>query len=310
MTPQQPSDQPTQQRSHQVIGIDVGGTAVKLGRFNQQGQCLAQTRIATPQPAFPQDVVAQIAAALPTINSDGTATAIGIGTPGPSDKFGRIARIAINLEGWIDVPLADMMEAETNRPTLVANDANCAGVGEAWLGAGQSYENFILLTLGTGVGGAIILNRELFIGPRGTAGELGLITFNPDGPPCNSGNSGSLEQFASARAIQRQTGKSPKELAEAADRGEADAIAFWQTYGHTLGAGLASLTYVLSPEAILLGGGVAASFDRFYPSLKEELFQRVLSCSRAGLVIRPATLGNQAGMIGAAKLALDKFGAR
>ncbi len=289
-----------------VLGIDVGGTAIKLGRFNPQGECLAQVSVPTPQPPLPPAVVAQIVAAIPRVDPDKMAIALGVGTPGPSDAQGRIARIAFNLEGWVDVPLADMLEAQTGLPTIVANDGNCAGVGEAWLGAGQTYQNFILLTLGTGVGGAIILKGELFLGPQGTAGELGLVTLNPDGPPCNSGNRGSLEQYASATAIQRQAGKSPEELAIAADRGEPEAIAFWQAYGRTLGAGLAGLTYILAPEAILLGGGVAASFEHFYPSLEAELFERVLPCSRSGLVIRPATLGNQAGMIGAAKLALEK----
>ena len=288
----------------QVLGLDVGGTAIKMGRFASDGRCLKQVTVPTPQPALPEDVVDQIVRSIPLIDPDKEAIAIGVGTPGPSDGAGRIARIAINLKGWIDVPLADYLEAKVDLPVVVANDANCAGLGERWLGAGKDYRNFIMLTLGTGVGGAIILNGDLYVGDRGTAGELGLITFEPDGPPCKSGNNGSLEQFASAKAIKRMTGKSPQTLFEEASNGIPEAIAFWEQYGTNLGTGLASLTYVLSPDAIILGGGVAASFDLFFPSLKTELHRRVLPSSRENLSIIPANLGNEAGMLGAAKLAL------
>jgi glucokinase len=229
--------------------------------------------------------------------------AIGVGTPGPADAAGRIARVAINLEGWRDIPLADWLEAETGRPTVIANDANCAGLGEAWLGAGRQFRHLILLTLGTGVGGAIILNNELFVGPQGAAGELGLITLNPNGPPCNSGNQGSLEQYASIQAIRRQAGLDPAELGERAKAGDPQALEFWQSYGRNLGAGLASLIYVLTPEAIVIGGGVSASAEFFFPTLRAEIERRVLPSSCMDLQLLQAQLGNRAGIVGAAKLA-------
>jgi glucokinase len=244
-----------------------------------------------------------MAAAIAQVDPDQQAAAIGVGTPGPADAAGRIARVAINLAGWHDVPLADWLEAKTGRPTVIANDANCAGMGEAWLGAGRWYRNLILLTLGTGVGGAIILDGKLFVGHHGTAGELGLITLNPDGPPCNSGNQGSLEQYASVQAIRRRTGMEPDELGALALAGNPQALEFWQHYGRDLGAGLASLIYVLTPEAIVLGGGVSASADFFFPAMQAEIERRVLPSSRAGLQVLRAELGNQAGMVGAAKLA-------
>ncbi|MCY7391918.1 MAG: ROK family protein, partial [Leptolyngbyaceae cyanobacterium CAN_BIN12] len=216
---------------------------------------------------------------------------------------GRIARVAINLKDWHDVPLADWIEAKTGLPTTIANDANCAGMGEAWLGAGRWFRNLILLTLGTGVGGAIILDGKLFVGHHGTAGELGLITLNPDGPACNSGNRGSLEQYASVQAIRRRTGLEPDELGARAIAGDAKALEFWHHYGHDLGAGLASLIYVLAPEAVIIGGGVSASADLFFPAIQTELERRVLPCSLAGLQLLKAELGNQAGIVGAAKLA-------
>ncbi len=287
----------------QVVGIDLGGSAIKLGRFSQDGSCLQTLTVPTPQPATPDAVLLAMVAAIAQIDSEQQANAIGVGTPGPSDATGRIARIAINLPGWHDIPLADWLEAKTGRPTAIANDANCAGLGEAWLGAGRWYRNLVLLTLGTGVGGAIILDGRLFAGHHGAAGELGLITLNPAGPPCKSGNHGSLEQYASVQAIRRRTGLEPDELSARAAAGDVEALTFWRDYGRDLGAGLTSLIYVLTPEAIVIGGGVSASADLFFPALQAEIEQRVLPSSRTGLQLLRAELGNRAGMVGAARLA-------
>jgi glucokinase len=292
----------------EVIGIDLGGTAIKLGRFRKDGTCLQSLTVATPQPATPIAVVEAMVTAIARLDPDQNAIAIGIGTPGPADASGRIAKVAINLADWRDVPLADFLEAKTSIPTILANDANCAGLGEAWLGAGRPFQNLILLTLGTGVGGAIVLGGELFIGHRGAAGELGLIALNPEGPPCNSGNQGSLEQYVSVRAIRRQTGKEPAELGQLAKAGNPEALAFWESYGRLLGVGLSSLIYVLTPEAIVIGGGVSASANFFFPATQAEIERRVLPSSRTGLKLLTAELGNQAGMVGAAKLAWQKVG--
>lgn len=289
--------------SQSVIGVDLGGTAIKLGKFDRQGSCLQTQTVATPQPATPEAVLAAIAEAVGQLDPSSESIALGMGTPGPADAQGRIAKVAINLDGWQDVPVADILEAQTGRRVILANDANCAGLGEAWLGAGRAFRDVVVLTLGTGVGGAVILNGHLFVGRNGSAGELGLITLNPDGPACNSGNAGSLEQYASIRAIRRETGLEPHELAAKAEAGDGDAIAYWQGYGRRLGAGLASLIYVLTPEAVVLGGGIAAGASLFLEAVRAEIDRRVLPTSREGLQLRVAELGNQAGMVGAAKLA-------
>jgi glucokinase len=290
----------------QVIGVDLGGSAIKLGRFTQDGTCLQALSVSTPQPAFPDAVLTVIVAAIDQVDPDSQAIAIGIGTPGPTDITGRIAKVAINLPGWQAIPLADWLESKIDRPTIVANDANCAALGEAWLGVGRSLRHWILLTLGTGVGGAIIFNGELFVGHQGTAGELGLVTLNPDGPECNSGNRGSLEQYASVQAIRRRTGLEPGELGARAKAGDPAALEFWQSYGRDLGAGLASLIYVLTPEAVVIGGGVSGSAKFFLPTVQAEIERRVMPSSRQGLQLLCAALGNRAGMIGAAKLAWQK----
>ncbi len=291
----------------EVIGVDLGGTAIKLGRFLENGTCLESVTIPTPQPAIPSVVIDAIASMVNQLNDHKKAVALGIGTPGPTDVESRIALVAINLSGWQNVPLADELEPKTGLKTIIANDANCAGLGEAWLGAGKNYQNMILLTLGTGVGGAIILNGKLFTGRLGSAGELGLITLNPDGHNCNSGNQGSLEQYVSATAIYRDTGKNPAELGQLAQNNDTEALRFWQNYGMQLGAGLASLIYILTPEVIVIGGGVSASSKFFLPATEAEINRRVLLSSRAGLKLMVAELGNQAGMVGAAKLAWQNW---
>jgi glucokinase len=291
----------------QVIGIDLGGTAIKLGRYQLDGTCLQTLTVPTPQPALPEVVLNRLVETIAQLDPEHQATAIGIGTPGPSDAAQRVARIAINLPGWKEIPLAGWLEVKTKRSTVVANDANCAALGEAWLGAGRDFQDFLLLTLGTGVGGAIIMNGKLYLGHNGAAGELGLITLNPDGPPCNSGNRGSLEQYVSAQAILRRSGKPADEMGRLAQAGNPEALTFWNCYGRDLGVGLTSLIYVLTPEAIVIGGGVSASAEFFFPAARQEIDRRVEPASRSHVQLVQAELGNQAGMAGAAKLAIDKF---
>ena len=287
----------------QVIGIDIGGTTISVGCFGEDGTCLKSINLATPQPAIPEAIVNAIANPIQTLDQNYNCRAIGVGMPGPTDETNRIARVGINLPDWQDIPLAQWLETQTRLPVTLANDANSAAVGEAWLGAGRGIQNFILLTLGTGVGGAIFIDGKLFTGSYGAAGELGLVTLYPEGYPCNSGNQGSLEQYASIGAIRRITGKEPLELGQLAAKGDRDSLDFWQQYGKTLGAGIASLVYVLTPEAVILGGGISASAEYFFPATLAEIERRVHPSSRVGLRLLKAELGSNAGMIGAAKLA-------
>jgi glucokinase len=290
----------------EVIGIDLGGTAIKLGRFTEDGACLQSLTVPTPQPAYPDETIDQIVYAIEKLAPGMiNISAIGIGTPGPADVAGRVAKIAINLEGWIDIPVATILQSRTGVPAVVGNDGNCAGLGENWLGAGRNYRNSILLTLGTGVGGAVFLNGVLFTGHAGSAGELGLIAFDPAGHPCKSGNNGSLEQFLSGQAIRRITGKEPAEMGRLAAAGDRSALEFWNNYGRNLGIGLTSILYILTPEVAIIGGGISASAQYFLPAAQREIDRRVMTTSRPKFQLIAAELGNQAGITGAAKLAWE-----
>ena len=291
----------------QLIGIDLGGTAIKLGRFSDSGVLLADLQVPTPQPAMPGGVVMAIVEAVQQLDPDRLAPLVGVGLPGPMDAAGRVARVCINLPGWEQVPLAAWLEAQLQRRVTLANDGNCAVVGEAWTGAARGYDDVLLLTLGTGVGGGVLLGGKLFTGHGGAAAEPGLICVDPEGPPCNSGNRGSLEQFCSIGGLARLSPLDPKELCRRADGGDGEALAVWRAYGRWLGIGLSSLVYVLTPRLVLIGGGLSAASAHFLPAAQAELEQRVQAESRAGLELRRAALGNGAGRLGAARLALERL---
>jgi len=292
----------------QLIGVDLGGTAIKLGRFTCEGELLAGLELPTPQPAMPGAVTIAIAEAMAQLDPDREVQLVGVGHPGPADRECRVARLAINLPGWSDVPLADWLEPLIGRRVTCANDANCALIGEAWLGAARGADDVLLLTLGTGVGGAVLLGGGLFTGVNGAAAEPGLIGINPDGPPCNSGNRGSLESYCSIRGLARLSTLAPSELCRRADDGDAEALAVWQRYGQLLGIGLSSLLYLFTPQRVLLGGGLSGASHHFLPAVWAELEQRVLAVSRVDLQIHRCELGNGAGRLGAARLALDRLG--
>jgi glucokinase len=291
----------------QLIGVDLGGTAIKLGRFDRAGTLLEALEVATPRPAVPGAVTVAITEAVARIDPQGLAPLVGVAHPGPSDRLGRVARIAINLPGWRDVPLADWLEPLLGRRVTCANDANCALIGERWHGAVRGSGDVVLLTLGTGVGGAVLLSGELFTGPGGAAAEPGLIGIQPDGPPCNSGNRGSLESYCSIAGLARLSPLEPPELHRRAASGDPQALAVWGAYGRLLGIGISSLLYVLTPELVLLGGGLSAASDHFLPAVWQEVEERVLAVSREGLRIERCALGNGAGRLGAARLALERL---
>ena len=292
----------------QVIGIDLGGTAIKLARFTAEGESLAELERPTPQPAVPGAVTMALCEAVAELDPGREAAWVGVGLPGPMDAEARVARICINLPGWEEVPLAEWLEPRLERRVTLANDGNCAVVGEAWRGAALGFGDVVLLTLGTGVGGGVLINGALFTGHNGAAAEPGLIGVDPAGPPCNSGNRGSLEQYASIAALRRLCDRDPRELSEAADAGESDAIRTWEQYGRQLGVGVSSLVYLFTPQLVLLGGGLAGAARHFLPSVRREVELRVQAVSREGLRIESCALGNGAGRLGAARLALQRLG--
>ncbi|WP_287131364.1 ROK family protein [Candidatus Cyanaurora vandensis] len=290
-----------------AIALDLGGTAIKAGVYDTTGHQHAVLQIPTPQPAAPDLVLLALADLIEHLDPKRLAPRVGIGVPGVTDRAGRVVKTAINLHQWHHVPLAEQIEQLTRRATVTGNDANCAGLGEAWLGAARGVADALVLTLGTGVGGAVILEGRFFVGYNGAGAELGHIGLNMAGPPCNCGSQGCLEQYVSAPAITRWAGQNPFLLGQLARQGDPVALAQWEQMGRYLGAGLSSLVYIFTPQMIVIGGGVAASHQFFLPSALAELERRVLLPCRVGLTLCPALLGNDAGIAGAARLAFQTF---
>jgi glucokinase len=265
--------------------------------------------------------------------SSATLAGIGIGVPGIIDMDAGVLRESPNLPGWEDYPVRDEIERRLGTKVILENDANSAALGEKWLGAARDHDDMLMLTLGTGVGGGIVLGGRVWHGMRGMAGEPGHITVEPDGPPCPCGNRGCLEQFASATAIVRMAraaiaqGESPmlarasgedpefgaKVVYQAAVQGDRVAQEIFRRAGWALGIGLADLINLLNLPIYVIGGGVANSWDAFHPALLEEVRKRSFVYRatapeepRPGkeTIITRGLLGGEAGLFGAARLPL------
>ena len=293
--------------NRQYIGVDIGGTAIKMCCFDLDGILISEKEILTPQPPIPGAVVVALCEGVEELDPNHIAENVGISLPGPTNSDFRVARLCINLPGWIDIPLADWLESRLNRKVTLANDGNCALLGEAWKGAAQGFQNIVLLTLGTGVGGGVMLDGNLFLGHNGVAAEPGLISLWPNGPSCNSGNQGSLEQYANVQAIKRLSGSDPFVLFDRAEKGDKKALTYWKEYGRNLGIGISSLIYLFTPELVLIGGGISYSSQYFLPSAISEISKRVHPISREDLIISPCKLGNTAGCFGAALTAIQRL---
>jgi glucokinase len=316
---------PDPTKSDATIGIDVGGTGVRAVAVLADGQRAGKVHRAPLKSRERSEVLGRIVdvVAQATAEVSGTVAGIGVGLPAFLELPEGIVRLAPNLpelNGW---KAAEELETALRCPVAVENDANAAAFGEHWLGVGAGRDPFLLLTLGTGVGGGIVLNGEVLHGRRGMAAELGHITVYPDGAPCGCGARGCLEAHASATAIVRmfmeETARmeeaafrevyGPREdvtaqaLAELAARGDTPAFTAFARAGTALGIAVGTLVHVFDPAAVALGGNVAAAWDLLFPSLWEELLARASLSLRDGFALLPASLGSDAGAVGAAGLA-------
>jgi glucokinase len=313
-----------------AVGVDLGGTAIKAGLVNPQGKILRDTTIPAEANQGPTHVIEQIIKSVHQL-IDGSSykkreyAGIGVGSPGSVDLDGGTVKYPPNFPGWTVVRLGDALHKEFGLHVEVDNDANAAAVGEAKLGAGIGHEDFIMVTLGTGVGGGLILGGKIFRGTFGGAGELGHITIDHNGPLCNCGNHGCVEAYVGAkyltrRAIEKLKGNrkskilslagnktrhiDPKIISLAAKVGDATALDILAETGRYLGIGLATVVNLLDVRLIIIGGGIARAGKPLFDPIKESVRQHVLTPMREGLKVLPAKLGNSAGILGAAALVL------
>ena len=245
------------------------------------------------------DRIASAARAL--MDETGAAGVCGIGTPGQLDSQRTLLERAINLPLWSDVAVPEFLARQLRLPVVLENDANCAAWGEYRAGIGRGAHSLVLFTLGTGVGGGIVLGGDLWTGVGGAAGALGHLVVDPAGPPCGCGQRGCLEQFASASAVARRFGRGSADAAFAAARGgDPVAIDAVEAARRGLAIAVANMIHALQPEVVAIGGGMAAAGDELLAPVRDEVKRRVRPAWLERTRIERATLGDDAGWIGAA----------
>ena len=308
-----------------VFGVDVGGTTVKLGCFNTEGELLDKWEIPTRTEDKGSNIIGDIAGSiLVKLAKDDIdkkdVVGIGIGVPGPVKSDGTVI-VAVNL-GWKDVNVNSELEELTGIKVKASNDANVAALGEMWRGGGQGYSNVVAVTLGTGVGGGIIVDGKIVNGATGAGGEIGHIHLEDnETEACGCKGHGCLEQYASATGVVRLAKKkladsskdsvlregevTAKDVWDAVKAGDELAIEVAHIYGEYLGKGLAAVADVVNPEVFVIGGGVSRA-GRVVIEYMEPYFDKYVFPGAKGAKFALAKLGNDAGIYGAAFLVLDK----
>ncbi len=308
-----------------AVGVDVGGTKIAGGVVDDSGKILARTRRDTPF-TDPAAIVESIVAVTQELASSYEVTGVGVGSAGFVDAERSTVLFAPNL-AWRDVPVREQVTAATGLPTVVENDANSAAWGEFQFGAAEDFDDMVCVTVGTGIGGGLVLAGALYRGAHGIGAEIGHLRMVPGGHLCGCGNLGCLEQYASGTALVREARAAAVARPEAADRlldlagGDPDAItgqmvtkaardgddlavSLLAEIGRWLGEALASLTAVLDPAVFVIGGGVSEAGALLLDPAREAYSANVTGKGhRPEAAIRAATLGNDAGLVGAADLA-------
>lgn len=293
-----------------TVGIDLGGTSVKIGALDGAGRPLQSEEFQSQLELGPADLARRMAEAARKL---GVGQTIGLAVPGLLDRAAGIVRQSPNLAPIEGFPLRDELARRIGlEPSRVRfeNDANAAAVGEQRAGAARGERDCVLATLGTGVGGGILLGGRLVIGEGGLAGELGHVVIDPAGPPCGCGGRGCLEQFASATAAMRRAraaGLDPDlvSLTARARRGPGPEAELLAAIGRDLGRGLAGAAILLDVRCFVIGGGFGAAFDLLRPGILEGLLERTFGRDPGDFRLLPAALGAEAGWIGAACLGAE-----
>ena len=311
------------------IGIAVGGTNVKIALVDDNGKIIYSNSVPTYAKMGYEYTVNNIKQAIKDLMKETNTTpsdieGIGFDFPGQVDCKTGVVKLAPNIPGWVNVPIAQMIEDEFHIPTRIDNDVRCAALGELKFGAGRGCENFICITVGTGIGSGIVINGKVVRGATNAAGELGHIKLQMNGGPiCGCGDTGCLEAFASGPAIVAMAqeyikgGKStkfremaaveggeitPYMVAKAAEEGDPVAKRIFEIVGEYIGIGLTSVINLLNPERVIIGGGVAESGELLLGPIRKTIKERAMVVAGNAVEIVPAQLGNSAGVIGASML--------
>jgi glucokinase len=310
-----------------VLAADLGGTNLRIAAVDEEGKFVHRLRMATPASRSRGDIAAAIddlaAECIETLGHDARPMGFCVTAPAIISAVDGTIFSAPNLPDLDGFDLSGALEQTLGLPVMVENDANAAAVGENWMGASRGVSNSICVTLGTGVGGGLIVDGRLVRGADGTAGEVGHITVEPNGYQCGCGNVGCVEQYASASAITHITSllnaeypDSPLNTAgrpsafdvySAGKLGDPLALEVFRRVGTYLGIALAGLVNVLNPQVIVIGGGVSAGWDLFIDCTREQIKKRAFRQPGERVKLVRAALGDDAGTLGAAKLAFETY---
>ena len=306
-----------------VLAADLGGTNLRVAAVDGDGRILHRARRETPQTERADEIVSVIAETAKECleNVEKNVKAMTAAVPAIIDFEKGIPLRFPNIPALNKFDLADALKKELNLHVVLENDANAAAIGEHWLGASKEFKNSIFVTLGTGIGGGIILDGKIYRGADGTAGEIGHVCVEPFGAPCGCGARGCVEQYASATALVRIAGElksrfpeaelskkenfEAKEIYESGKNGDRIALEAFRLQGFYLGILLADLINIFNPEAFIIGGGAASGWDLFIDEATKQIHRRAYRepAERAKLI--RAELGDDAGILGAARVALD-----
>ena len=298
-----------------AAGIDLGGTFVKLALVSENGDFLSEEKLSIGAKALKEKILDTISDAIQLVMNKArqdniTVTGIGIGTPGVVDN-GVVIGGADNLNGWENLDLSSIFSTAFGLPVFVENDANVMGLGESVYGAAKNCTDVIFFTVGTGIGGAMIINGKLYGGYRNRGAELGHFTIDHKGIECNCGGRGCLESYASTSALIKQYADLSGKNADTIDgryivkkfrEGEEHALACMNEHVDYLGHGIASFINTFAPQKVVIGGGISEAGQFYIDMIKKAAFNYVMPDCAIYTDIVGASLGNKAGCLGAASL--------
>lgn len=302
-----------------AIGIDFGGTSVKPGVVSGREIIARSTPIPTREHNGADSLLAAIFREVEILREQHSGvSALGAGLPGIIDGLNGVVRELSNVPGWRNIPLVKVLREGTGLPSIIENDANAMAYAEWRFGAGRDRRNVICMTLGTGVGGGLILDGKLFRGSQLGAGEIGQMIIEPRGAPGQYGNFGALEKYVGNRQIAERAREryaaaglartidelTPLFLEKAALSGDEIAAKLWEDVGFEIGIMLTNIIWLLNPDRIVIGGGVAKAGPLVFEPIKRTIRERTAAVFHEHLEVVPAELGNDAGMIGSAALAI------
>jgi glucokinase len=295
-----------------VVGVDVGGTNIKLGVVDHSGKVIVRNSFATKPFASSRiklisALAREIEASIITAGLNKKQIAgVGIGLPGLVDYEKGLVRFLPNIPGWRGVHLKSILQKRVNLPVFVDNDVKVITLAESKFGAGRGVRNLVCLTLGTGVGAALILNGQLYRGEDNAAGELGHMPLNEHGPKCNCGGFGCFERyvgnhalFALASRVMGKPGMTTEKMFSLAQKGNKKALFFWKTAAEHIGNGLVGIVNLLNPHVIIIGGGISNNEKFLFKTIADTIRRRAMSLQGSAFKIKRAEFKDDAGIIGA-----------